>query len=848
MKHTRSIGHSVATALATTIIALSGISNRATAQFSVTTTTGNTTQNFDALAISGGSWVNDATTTAGDSTLDGWSLFNSLNAPISTYLGGIGNSTAGGFYSFGSASATERALGGLGSGGTVFGSPASGARAGYITFSAVNNTTSALTTLNVAFDGEQWRNSAAAAQTMVFEYGVGADFSTVTWTAAGGSFNWASPVTGGTAAAIDGNAAGLVAARGGTLNGVNWGAGDTLWLRWVETNDIGNDHGLAIDNFSLGWISGPAPKNLHWTPTTNLWNTTDTNWTDVATSNLTTFSPFDTVRFDADAGGPVQVAAGGISTGGITVAATAGTYSFTGGPIGGSGGLTKSEAGNLDFSGQTVDNTFTGQVTITGGTATITRGGHLGAVANTVVLDTGATLNIAAPITNSHAINVGLTGATIAIGSNSIVQNGAVTINGPLSLVGAADLNIIGVVTFGNSGTLTIPTGIAVTFSEPAGVISMRSGGIFDGNFNINTTARFNINGFGMTYGGTGKINILGTAIGAGSAGVQIAGGTFTNFNALITNSFNQGGGTITSDIVLNSPGTGHVAFTPGNITTPAYTTASFLAFIGSDTTNLDIAGKITGEGDLFLAASSATGGAGPTGTGGTLSLLAQNTYTGNTLVDSNGRVVLGVDNALPVATNVIFGNLRDVGSPTLDLNGFNQQIASLSHGGQGTPANFTITNNSPTADSTLTVTGSVTPANPFGGKISDGFGGFKTKLVKAGTNTLTLNGAAEFSTLSVKGGILNLDTALINITSDSTIDVTPAAGGSAHLKIGASQTIASLDIGAGGVVTLEAPSVVVPAAEFGLEAAAVQPVPEPGTAIFLFTGIATLLGSRRKR
>jgi hypothetical protein len=38
---------------------------------------------------------------------------------------------------------------------------------------------------------------------------------------------------------------------GGTIAGRTWADGQTLWLRWVERNDSGDDHGLAIDDFSF---------------------------------------------------------------------------------------------------------------------------------------------------------------------------------------------------------------------------------------------------------------------------------------------------------------------------------------------------------------------------------------------------------------------------------------------------------------------------------------------------------------------------------------------------------------------------------------------------------------------
>ncbi|MFB2837785.1 SdiA-regulated domain-containing protein [Floridanema evergladense] len=212
--------------------------------------TGTYSQNFDTLATSGTSnaWTND-------STLLGWSLFRQPvpGTAITTYGADSGSSNAGNFYSYGSVSNSDRALGGLGSGGAYFGSPASGAVAGWIAFSATNTTGATISDLTVAFNGEQWRNGGnTTAQTMTLQYGFGSSFTTVsTWNTPGSTFNWASPVATTTAGAVDGNIAGRVANVGGVLSGLNWANNDTLWFRWIENNDIGTDHGLAIDDFSL---------------------------------------------------------------------------------------------------------------------------------------------------------------------------------------------------------------------------------------------------------------------------------------------------------------------------------------------------------------------------------------------------------------------------------------------------------------------------------------------------------------------------------------------------------------------------------------------------------------------
>jgi predicted extracellular nuclease len=225
---------------------------------------GNYSQNFDGLASSGtgNSWTNDL-------TLPGWQLFRQPAATpvaINSYNADTGASTTGTFLSYGSSGSSDRALGSLGSGGAYFGSAASGAVAGWFALALNNATAASITNLAISFNGEQWRNGGnSTAQTMVLEYGYGTGFDKVTtWTAPGGSFNWSSPVATATAAAVDGNNAGRVGSLGGTLNlsATPWVADGTLWLRWTETNDSGNDHGLAVDDLTITTAQAPAQPEV----------------------------------------------------------------------------------------------------------------------------------------------------------------------------------------------------------------------------------------------------------------------------------------------------------------------------------------------------------------------------------------------------------------------------------------------------------------------------------------------------------------------------------------------------------------------------------------------------------
>ncbi|MGC3956478.1 MAG: hypothetical protein QM813_00420 [Verrucomicrobiota bacterium] len=70
-----------------------------------------------------------------------------------------------------------------------------------------------------------------------------------------------SPNVGTTAAALDGNlAANQVSFANIVLPGVTLNPGQEIFLRWLDIDDGGNDHGLAIDNFSVSFTTAvPEP-------------------------------------------------------------------------------------------------------------------------------------------------------------------------------------------------------------------------------------------------------------------------------------------------------------------------------------------------------------------------------------------------------------------------------------------------------------------------------------------------------------------------------------------------------------------------------------------------------------
>lgn len=237
-------------------LSLLGAALPAAAAVSLTSVAAGYSQSFDSLATAGTTTVSNLAW-ANDSTLAGWSLYTATGSGITTYAAGTGSSNSGAFYSFGAANSNERALGGVGSGGSYFGSPASGAVAGYIVLGVTNNTGLTLDSATVRFDGEQWRNGGnTTLHNMAVEHRFGASYAAAGWSAP--SVAWTAPLASASAAPVDGNGAGLVA---GVSYGIStlWAPGETLWLRWTERNEAGSDHGLAIDNLTLSVTAVPEP-------------------------------------------------------------------------------------------------------------------------------------------------------------------------------------------------------------------------------------------------------------------------------------------------------------------------------------------------------------------------------------------------------------------------------------------------------------------------------------------------------------------------------------------------------------------------------------------------------------
>jgi hypothetical protein len=217
---------------------------------------GRYTQNFDTLLSAGSNvWTNNV-------TLPGW--LAQRTGTGTNIVADAGASTGGNLYSYGGTNAPERALGSIGSGNAAAGNFAYGLN--------LQNTSGRTVMLaSLVYAGEQWRNGGVTnVHSLAFSYRTGSNAvtdltptSNTGWNSVA-ALDFASPVTGGSASALNGNTEANRVVRQGNL-GITIAPGQWITLRWQDPDHPGSDHGLAIDDLSLDWrvvAEGPRPQ---WT-------------------------------------------------------------------------------------------------------------------------------------------------------------------------------------------------------------------------------------------------------------------------------------------------------------------------------------------------------------------------------------------------------------------------------------------------------------------------------------------------------------------------------------------------------------------------------------------------------
>lgn len=188
----------------------------------------------------------------------------------------------------------------------------------------------------------------------------------------------------------------------------------------VDTDGMNYDHLPVIVDFRQS-----SAKTLIWNGASGVWNQSLGNW-----QNAAVYANGDVARFNGDSLGTVQIDVAGVSPGAVIVNNGTGNYSFTGGSINGSTGLTKSGTGVLSLHSS---NSYTGGTTVSGGELIVGHANAIGSGSLAITAAARVTLSTGLP----QAVRV--TALAITNGGSLDLQNNQLIVAGG-SLSGIAAL------------------------------------------------------------------------------------------------------------------------------------------------------------------------------------------------------------------------------------------------------------------------------------------------------------------------------------------------------------------------------------------------------------------------
>lgn len=530
----------------------------------------------------------------------------------------------------------------------------------------------------------------------------------------------------------------IIAEYSGTLTGqfgtLNNGTGDGMSLSYATPGEIILNVN-TINQSTLAWAATNFSPNINWDVNTS------SNWTNTATSTLSTFHQQDTVEFNAVPGTGITNrvnVTGQIMPASINVSGGL-PYLFSGtGYISGSTGINYNDT---NVSGiYTSGNNFTGPVNINAGVLQLGSGGSswLGTTNGSTYVN-GGTLDLNAQGVGAEPLVIQGTGSSTTGTNTGAINNSSSS--SPGQSAGPLNISLAGNTTLDASGN-----------RWDIGVATLGAGGgSFTGNgFNLTKIGNQAIWMHELGDIGVGNIDIqqglLGFeyTIGMGNSGdsVTVEPGATLGFYQLSSNSI------LNKQMVLN----GNATLQSGGGTGTSNNFAGPISLIGTNsiTTSiypLNLSGAITGTGGFTVS------GTGPLILGG------DDTYSGPTIITANSVMALASGGSIP-NTSLVY--LTPGSNTVIDASGAGSLTLSS---GQ-------------TLEGSGDIIGSVT-ANS-GSSIIAGTNGITYGTIVF-TNNLTLSGDTNYLKISDNNNI-GIDNDLIqvngtlNLSGVSSLVVSPLA------------------------------------------------------------------------